>query len=183
MQVCEGTEVVGTLTKSYYNREWDGIYSYYYTPPAENTSEAVATIYGRNAFCTFPVFQSYFKAASPEIRTLIRNIIETICPEMMLKIHRGLPSFGRAFVSAKDNARIVHLLNYVPELRGNMLIVEEEAFAKDIELSLKLDQGFKAAKVYLAPDRTPLEFTVQDGRIHVAVPEVSGYAMIVIESE
>ena len=183
MKAGIGTEVVGTLTKSYYNRTWDGIYSYFYTPPAEDTSEAVATICGRNAFCTFPVFQSYFKAASPEIRTLIRNIIETICPGMMLKIHRGLPSFGRAFVSAKDNSRIIHLLNYVPELRGNMLIVEEEAYAKDVEVSLKLDPGFEADRVYLAPNKTPLEFTVENGRIHVSVPEVSGYAMIVIEAK
>jgi len=183
MEPCEGTEVVGTLIRSYYNREWDGIYSYFYTPPAEDTGKAVATVRGRNAFCTFPVFQSYFKAASPEIRTLIRNIVEAICPDMMLKIHRGLPSSGRAFVSAKDKLRIIHLLNYVPELRGNMLIVEEEACAKDIEFSLKVDPGFEVARVYLAPGKTALDFTVREGRVHVAVPEVSGYAMIVVEAK
>ena len=82
----------------------------------------------------------------------------------------------------KEKQRIVHLLNYVPELRGKTLLIEEEIPAKEVEVSLRLD-GAAVKKVYLAPDRTELRFETADGYVHFTVPEMNGYCMVVTETE
>jgi hypothetical protein len=39
----------------------------------------------------------------------------------------------------------------------------------------------QVSSVYLAPDRTSLDFTVEDGYVRTTVPEVHGYAVVVFE--
>ena len=54
--------------------------------------------------------------------------------------------------------------------------------AKDVDVSLRLD-GEAVKKVYLAPDRTELPFGTADGYVHFTVPGMSGYCMVVTETE
>ena len=49
----------------------------------------------------------------------------------------------------------------------------------DIPLSLRL--SWPPRRVYLAPERTELEFEYARGRALVTVPEVRGHAMVVFE--
>ena len=163
-------------------RHWDGVYSYFYTPPDKLTDMPFLILNGQCAYCSFPLCGSYYEHASPDLRKVLEIMLDHVLPEPLLKTGKALPSFARAFVTRKESQRIVHLLNYVPELRGKTLLVEEEIPAKEVEVSLCLD-GAAVKKVYLAPDRTELPFRTADGYVHFTVPEMSGYCMIVTETE
>ena len=74
---------------------------------------------------------------------------------------------------------MVHVLTYLPELRGRgMEIVEEPIVLRNVHLSVSRQA---ARRVYLAPDEQDLSFDQNADRIEFGVPEVSGYQMIVIE--
>ena len=48
-------------------------------------------------------------------------------------------------------------MNYLPELWGKSLLVEEEISANDVEITLRQD-GKKVKRVYLAPEKEVLAF-------------------------
>ena len=75
----------------------------------------------------------------------------------------------------------MHLLNYVPELRGKNLVVEETIPARNVEVSLRLD-GAPVKKVYLAPTREELPFEAAEDYVRFTVPEMIGYCMIAVET-
>ncbi len=174
--------VAGKVVAPYYNRHWDGMYSYYYTPPDRLTDLPFLILNGQCAYCSFPLCGSYYEHASPDLRKVLEIMLNHVLPEPLLKTGKSLPSFARAFVTRKGTQRIVHLLNYVPELRGKTLLVEEAIPARNVEVSLRLD-GASVKKVYLAPDREELPFEPAEDYVRFTVPEMSGYCMIVVETD
>ena len=132
------------------------------------------------AYCSGKLFAGYYKAASVELRHVFKAMLEHLLSAPLLKVSADLPSFARSFVSEQPGRRMVHLLNYMPELRGEMLIVEESLAAYNIEVKLRLD-GRKAAKVVLAPTGEELPF-VQDGDYAVfTFPKFCGYGLAAVE--
>ncbi len=51
----------------------------------------------------------------------------------------NLPSFAVAFVTEQPGRRMVHLLSYVPEMRGNTQMIEEPVKLNDVKISLRID--------------------------------------------
>ena len=76
---------------------------------------------------------------------------------------------------------MVHLINYVPELRGKSEIVEEPLYAANVNIEIRHD-GMLPTKVYLAPKGKELPFTMENNYVCVDVPVFKGYALIVFES-
>lgn len=104
----------------------------------------------------------------------------TVFPKPLIKVS-GLPSFGQVAVTQKGKSRIVHLLTYIPELRGKqMQIIEEPIVEGKIGLALRSD-GQKVKDVYLAPSREKLGFRFEGNYIKITIPEVNGYQMVVFE--
>jgi len=76
---------------------------------------------------------------------------------------------------------MVHAMAYVPEQRGaGTNMIEEPITLRDQEISLRLDAR-NPQRVYIAPDMGELPFRVAGGYIHVTVPEIPGYALVVFE--
>jgi len=76
---------------------------------------------------------------------------------------------------------MVHLLSYVPEMRGSKTqIIEDAIELHQVKISLRQD-GKTPGKVYLAPERKSLPFKVKDGYIQVTVPVSKGYSLLVFE--
>src|SRR5690554_4165138 len=91
----------------------------------------------------------------------------------------GFPSFARAFVTEQAGRRMVHLLSYVPELRGSKTeMIEEPLELHNIKLALRHD-GKKIKKVYQAPDQKSLPFKIVGDYIEVTIPVCDGYALVV----
>jgi hypothetical protein len=76
---------------------------------------------------------------------------------------------------------MVHLLSYVPEMRGSKTqMIEEPIELHNIKISLRSD-GRTPKKVYLAPEKKSLPFKVTDGYINVTIPVSKGYSLVVFE--
>jgi hypothetical protein len=174
-----GTEVAAVLVKPYFNREWDGIYSNFYLPPDQVTDLPLVTFKGNLAHVSHPLFSAYCELASVDLRTLFANILFRLLPTPLLKVS-GLPSFGKAIVTEQQERRMVHLINYVPELRGKSEIIEEALFAKMVKVSIRIDESTPKT-AYLAPEKTPLELKCEGDYVFAVVPEIYGYQLVVFE--
>ena len=180
VEALAGTKVAGKIVAPYFDKDWDGVYAKFYTPPRDLTDLPFVTMTEQVAYCSGKLFAGYYKAASVELRHVFKAMLEHLLSAPLLKVSADLPSFARSFVSEQPGRRMVHLLNYMPELRGEMLIVEESLAAYNIEVKLRLD-GRKAAKVVLAPTGEELPF-VQDGDYAVfTFPKFCGYGLAAVE--
>ena len=134
-----GTRVEANLIKPYYNRGWDGEYAYYYNPPDKVTDIPALTINGKVAHFSHRVFTGYSRQAPVELRTVFSNVLNNFLPDPLFK-SENLPSFARAFVTEQPGRRMVHILSYVPEMRGSKTqMIEEPIELSNVKISLRND--------------------------------------------
>ena len=86
-----------------------------------------------------------------------------------------------AAFTRKGNRRMVHLLAYLPELRGEkMQIIEEPILVKDAAVGLR-SGGRKVKKVNLPLPGREIEFSTEGSYVWVELDEISGYELVVFE--
>ena len=179
IKALDGTSVEANLVKPYYNRGWDGVYPFYYTPPDRVTDKPALTIHGKVAHFSHRIFAGYADQASIELRTVFANVLNKLHPDPLIK-YENLPSFSRVFITEQPGRKMVHILSYVPEMRGKTQMIEEPITLTNVKISLRMD-GSAPGKVYLAPGKTLLPFKVINGYIKVTVPVSTGYSLLVFE--
>jgi len=176
------TEVVAKVVEPYFERGWRHFCGHNQTPAAKSTKYAAATINGRVGYIAYPIFQSFANHGNYPLRLLVRNMLDRLLPEPVLRVDGPTYLEGTVMRQGKNqgNRTVVHLLAYAPERRAKDLdIVEDIVPLYNVPLSLKLPKSPK--KVYLAPTLEPVEFEYLAGRVNLRVPEVRGHAMIVFE--
>jgi hypothetical protein len=180
-------QVLAEIIAPYYNKHWDGEHGFVYLPPDKPTGRAAATQRGRIGHFSHPVFSSYIQDAQVPMKQFVANMLERIMPFPLLKTN--LPSYARTGVThqpagagdAKHPRRMIHLMAYIPERRGNSVdMIEERIELRDVEVSLRQDEQ-QVTSVYLAPTKEALPFEVVDDYIKIWVPTVDGHAMVVVE--
>ncbi len=175
-----GADVAMRIVRPYHNREWDGLHANYYTPPDDVTAEPFLAIKGKIAYLAGKIFLGYYRRSPYQLRLLLGNLLRRFLPRPLLQAPT-LPSFARAAVQkTPSGSLLVHLLAYAPELRGESVALEDRVTLADTEILLRLD-GRRLTRVYLAPERTPLPFTVADDVARVVLPVCNGHAIIVFE--
>ena len=102
------------------------------------------------------IAQDYYTQTTPDLRKVLEIMIRHFIPEFIFAADKKLPSFARAFVTQKDNLKIVQLLNYVPDLRGLNLMVEDALPLGGINVNVKVDEEIE--KVYFAPTKEEIPF-------------------------
>jgi len=179
MEALSGSTVGARLVKPYFNKGWDGVYPFYYTPPDSVSNIPALTVHGKVAHFSHRIFSGYATLASVELRTVFANVLQQFLPDPIVKCDH-LPSFSRIFVTRQPGRRMVHVLSYVPELRGNTQMIEEPIELHDVKISLR-NEGKGPKKVYLAGNKKSLPFKISDGYVQVTLPSSNGYSMIVFE--
>lgn len=176
-----GARVLAELWGSYFNKgSWDRYHENAYMPPNNDSGRPALVQCGRVFHFSFPIFAGYHEHAVVAYKQLVGNCLERAFPEPLVKV-REMPSFGQVTVACRGARRMVHLLSYVPEMRGRSTqIIEEPIVVRSVELALRAD-GQKPRRAYLAPTREPLEFRTDGNYLTVTVPEVNGYQLVVFE--
>lgn len=182
MRAGQRSKVLARVVQPYFNlQSWDLFHENLYVPPERNSGYPALTQYGRVLHFSFPVFSGYFEHAVLAYKTILRNCLARLFSDPLVKVE-GLPSFGQVTVTAQgQKRRMVHLLTYLPEMRGrSMQVIEEPISVRGVSLALRID-GRRIRAVYLAPSRENLDFVEKDGYIQATVPEVKGYQAVVFE--
>jgi hypothetical protein len=180
VSISAGTGVLAVIFSPYYNWGWDYENPLYYIPQDRNTGLPAVTDSGSVTHFTHPIFTIYREHTPVYLRDIFANALKRALPRPLIKT-RGVPSFGRVTVTEKKGMKIIHILSYIPETRGNDRSVVEEAVPMlDFSVSLRLD-GAAPKKTWLAPDKTPLEFSVKDDYAEINIGKSLGYSMIVLE--
>jgi hypothetical protein len=171
---------VARVVEPYFNRTWETFSSHFQTPPASLTRYAAAMLSADHSigYIAYPIFQAYAFHGNYPYRLLLRNMLEMLLPEPMLRVHA--PTSTEATVTKQGSRTIVHLLQYCPERRTEKLdLIEDIVPLYAVPLSLKLERAPK--RVYSAPDGLDVPFEYLAGRVNLRVPEVRGHAMVVFE--
>jgi len=175
-----GTCVEANLIKSYFPRVWDGEYAFYYNPPDKVTDKPALTINGKVAHFSHRIFMGYSDQASVELKTIFSNVLNKLLPDPLFK-SENLPSFARAFVTEQPGRKMVHILSYIPEMRGpKTQIIEEAVELHNVKIALRND-GQSPKQVYMAPGKEAVPFRINNGYINATIPVSNGYSMVVFE--
>lgn len=180
VETLKGTEVLAEIIAPYYNKHWDGEHAFMYMPPDVKTDMPALTVKGKVLHFSHPFFISYHKHAQVPMKQLLENVLMMLEYRPLVKFE-GLPSFGRATVTAQKGRRMIHIMSYVPERRGEKIdMIEEPVELRDVKVMLRADK-MKFKKAYLAPSEETLQFSENDGYAVVNIPIIKGYALLVFE--
>ena len=176
----KGTDLLACRLSSYFQRHWDGEHHHVYIPPDKETGRAFVTRNGQVVHITHPVFTAYSQFAPVPLKQLVANLVALLNPAPLIRAE-NLPSFARVTVMTQKGRRIVYVMNYVPERRGAVIDMIEEAIeSHDVCISLALN-GREVRKAYLAPSGAKLALSVKDGYAEVTIPVITGWAAAVFE--
>jgi hypothetical protein len=183
MREKNGGKVLARHIKPYFNiQSWDWKHENLYTPPEKETGRAVLIQCDNIFHFSFPIFKGYFNDAVVWYKVLLKNCLEMVYKEPLIK-YKNLPSFAQVTLTSQKKRWIVHIISYIPELRGsNAQIIEEPVLLKDIHIGVKNIVKKNIKKVYCVPSYRDLEFKVEKQYIWFTIPEINGYQMIVIET-
>ena len=180
IRALPGTEVLAGITAPYYNNAWDGEHGYRYTPPDRPTGRPAVTVHGRIAHVSHPIFHTYYSTGALPMRQIVANLLDRLLPEPLVRLP-GAPAFLRGMVTSQPGRRMVYVLSYLPESRGaGINMIEEPMEVSDVTVALRLDDRIPE-KVYLAPGREEIPFSVADSYVTVILPRVRGWSVLVFE--
>jgi hypothetical protein len=173
-----GTLTLARVVEPYFERSWKHFCSHRQTPGDKVSRYAAATLKGRVAFIPFPIFSAYAEHGNYPYRLLVRNILDRVLPEPLLRVNA--PTGLEATVMKQSKRTIVHLLYYTPERRArNLELIEDIVPLRDVPVSLKLAK--RPRQVLRVPAGTESPFRYENGRVEVTVPEVRGHEMLAFE--
>lgn len=180
IEATKGTKVLAEIIAPYYNHSFDGEHAFMYLPPDTNTHKPAITRKGNIVHFSHPFCVSYHKHAQVPMKSLLNNLIADMLPEPVVRLD-NMPSFARATVTEQSKRRMIYLMSYVPEKRGDKTeMIEEPVELRDVTVSLRAD-GRKYKSAYFAPGGEKLDFTTNGNYVKVKIRELKGYSVVVLE--
>lgn len=180
MRATEGNTVFAEHVTTYFNPGYDGEHFYFYMPPKDgSTGYATALMNAEKNVIqvSFPLFKAYMKTFTKAHRVLIKHLLaEWISQKQILT--EELPVTSRATLTKGEDYTLLHVKVTYPEIRGKLGIIEEHNV-----LPSGRTVGVKGefSSVSLLPQEISLPFTVKEGYTYVSLPEIMGYAMILLK--
>ncbi|MGI5817930.1 MAG: alpha-amylase family protein [Armatimonadota bacterium] len=172
-------EVLSPVCKPWFNRTWRHFCSHRHTP-VEGPAEYPGAV--RNDRCIYlmhPHFTQYRERAPRWCKLLIRNAIELLLEEPVLRADAPSTAIFTVNRQAAEQRLVVHALHYVPERRSEQLeIVEDIIPLHEVPVSVRVDD--EVALVRLVPGGEEIAFTMTDGRCGFVIPRVEGTQMVEI---
>nr|AIC77300.1 alpha-L-fucosidase [uncultured bacterium] len=177
--LASGARVLARSGAPYFNRTWDHFCSHQYTPMAEDSGDPVAVEHGNVIYLARPLFREYAISAKRVHKQVIGNCLARLLPAPRVGAN-NLPSTAIVTVRQQGADLLVHLLHYVHQRRGQGLDVIEDALPLvDIELSVRAE--CRPQTVQLVPELQPVEWSWQEGYVHLRIPRINGYQIVQLQ--
>ena len=176
--LMDSSNPIASYVKAYHNKEWDGLHSYFYTPPEKADGHAAAAFSNSGNVChiCFSAFRAYAKSAAHPIKALVKMCVERLYEMRILKTEK-IPSTARVSFSKGKDFGLVHIKVTYPEPRCGMDIIEEHQTLKEGGCIWIRGQYQEA---FLLPDKEKIEIDHTDGYTKITLPEIAGYGLVCI---
>lgn len=178
VRAAKGAQTLARVQAPYFDRTWRRFCSHRHTPSAGKAAYPGVVRNGNCIYFMHPLFTQYYENAPRWCRTLLRNAIDLLLPPAERVVGTDGPSTLLVCVNdqPRHKRRIVHLLHYIPERRGQQFdVIQDIVPLHDVAIDLAVD---KPRHVKLVPGGETLDFTAADGRVRFTVPRLHGHAMI-----
>lgn len=159
---------------------YNGRHYVYYTPPAKEktgTSAIAINAEGNVAHVAFELFRAYMTSFAKVFRLAMGELLARFIPDRLI-VADELPVTSRVTLTGANDYRLLHVKVTYPEMRGKLGIVEEHNV---IAAGKKLSVKGTCQKVLLLPEETPVPFSVANGYTEITLPEIEGYAMLLLK--
>ncbi|HEY0075583.1 MAG TPA: beta-galactosidase trimerization domain-containing protein [Abditibacteriaceae bacterium] len=177
VEAQDGAQVLSHIEIPYFNRTWRHFCSHRHTPSKGEQSYPGVTKKGRVIYFAHPIFAQYQNNAPRWCKQLVSNAIDLLLPEKLVQIEGPSSLLSALNEQSQEARRILHLLHYIPERRGQAFdIIEDVIPLFDVRVSI----AGEAKSVKLVPAGESLKFLQHNGRVHFVVPKLVGHAMIEI---
>lgn len=162
---------ISNYIEPYFKRCFDGTNAYFYNPPKDTKGFSAVALKGNRAHIAFNAFEGYFSFGALHIKNLIKDIIEKLLPNPLIK-NVDLPSFARVSLMRAASGDILHVKTSAPEHRGDKGIIEEH-FSICEGKKIKVLGEYK--KCVTLPDMKEIKINVADGYTEITLPQICGY--------
>jgi len=125
-----------------------------------------------------PVFTTYNDRAPLWCRSMVSAATRLLLPDPVVQVQGPSSLIASLTQQAEPPRKVLHLLHYIPERRGQAFDVIEDVLPVFGIACRVIAPG--ASSVRLVPDGEPLPFTLEGSRVCFTVPEVKGHAMVEI---
>jgi len=180
VQATAGSEVLSRTVASYFDRVPHRFCSHRQTPSSGKPAGPAAVRRGRCLYLSHPVFTQYDHNAPRWCRQWLLNALDLLL-EQPAVCHDG-PSTLMVTLNeqAHRKRRVLHLLHYIPERRGESFDVLEDLIPiYDTTLSVRSDRP--VSRIRLVPQETSVPFQEKEGRTVFTIKEIRGHQMVELQ--
>jgi len=168
---------LATYVEPYFDRHWDGLHGYYYTPPKGETEYAAVAEKDRFRHISFQIFNSYYETGYKYHRDLIQDFLEAHIKKPLIDASQ-LPSTSRVTLTGTEEYKLLHVKVTYPECRGLTDIVEEHSV---LPAGRKVRVHGHYERVQLLPQESPVSSVIDGEYTEITLPEITGYAMFKLD--
>ena len=172
-------EILADRQDSFFNRDYLHFSSHQHTPNTQQVAGPAMVRTANTVYLAFPAFQLYADKGQNALREIILTGIRALLPAPTLTTNLPAQGVQTVMRQSGENRTIVHLLYASPVKRGQVEVVEDLLPLQNVTIALHVAQA--PTRVYLAPQNTALDFTVESGILHTTVPSMVCHQMVVVE--
>jgi hypothetical protein len=183
----DGTEVLATRARSYFNRSWDHFCSHQHTPDSEELPYPAVTRKGNVIYFAHDIFRCYRQLGQPLYRDLVKDALDLLLERR--SVETNLPTTARVSLmeQAKESRYILHLLFAVPVKRGadstqyasgNYAVEIIEDLYPLHNIACRVQTPRKVLSARLVPENVELEIAQDGDAVSFTVPELLCHQMV-----
>ncbi len=181
VQPAEGTEVLATVERPYFNRTWRHYFSHKHAPSTGEDSGYPGIVRGgaggRCIYFAHPIFRQHRSNAPHWVRTLLKAAIDVLLPRRIVQCDGPTTLQASLNHQPEQSRHVLHLLHYIPTRRGREFdTIDDIIPLHDVAVDLAVDRPVKSVR--LVPGGEALKFDAKEGGVRFTVPRVEGHAMV-----
>jgi len=171
-------EALYGVVEPYFERSYDRFSGHLYTAPDRLSEWAAVVRNGPVVSVAVPLLESFGRHANEPYGRLLGELVDALLPDPLVRTSG--PKHLEATVVRTETATVVHLLSFLPGREGDGLDLVHDAFPLvDTEVAVRATH--KPSRVSLQPIGEELDWSWEDGYVHVRVTILDGHAMVVVD--
>lgn len=171
-------EALYGVVEPYFERSYDRFSGHLYTPPDKLSEWAAVVRNGPVVSVAVPLLESFGRHANEPYGRLLGELVGALLPDPLVRTSG--PKHLEATVVRTEMATVVHLLSFLPAREGDGLDLVHDAFPL-VDTEVAVRAAHEPSRVSLQPIGEELDWTWEDGYVHVSVTILDGHAMVVVE--